>query len=384
MSMNMSTRRVLYVTGTRADFGLMLPTLKAIAEDPALALEICVTGMHLSERYGLTVKEIEMSSLPIAIRIPVAIDDDSPTSMAFANAQVMAGLAQYLQQRRPDILLLLGDRAEMLVAGLSGMLSGIAVAHVCGGERTGSVDDSIRHALSKLAHVHLVATEGSRQRLLRMGEEDWRIHTVGTPGLVGLTTLASLSKADLAQRFDFDLGRPLAAVLFHPVVEDARDAGQQCEALLDAVRAEQLQAICLLPNADRGHSAIRRAIEKCCAHTPDLRAVIHMPRAEYVSLLAVADVLIGNSSSGILEAASFGTPVVNVGDRQRDRERNLNTIDVAEVDTRSIRVAIQTARAHGRYPRTNIYGDGRTDQRITQILRNLLIDTRLFKKPLTY
>jgi GDP/UDP-N,N'-diacetylbacillosamine 2-epimerase (hydrolysing) len=376
------TRRVLYLTGTRADFGLMLPTLQRLQATPEIALELGVTGMHLSPRFGLTVREVEASGLPIAVRIPAEIDDDS-IGMGRGAAQIMAGVVALLAERKPDIVLLLGDRAEMLAGAFAAVLAGVPVFHLCGGERSGTIDDAMRHAISKLAHVHLVATEGSRERLLRMGEEASRIHVVGTPGLVGLAALATRSRSELAGEHGLDAGRPLALVLFHPVVQDAAIAGEQCRVLLQAVRDEGLQALCLMPNADSGNAQIRTAIEQACAAAPGFRAVTHLPRSDYASLLAVADVLVGNSSSGLIEAATFGTPVVNVGDRQQGRERNANVTD-AEPVLPELRKAIAAARRRERRPMHNVYGDGDTDARVASILSSLRLDTALLKKAMTY
>ncbi len=377
------TRKVLYLTGTRADFGLMLPTLHRVAVTPGLSLRLCVTSMHLSPRFGLTVSEVEASSLPIAARLPVNMDDDSRFGMAQAASQVMQGMVSVLAEIQPDILLLLGDRAEMLAAALPAMLAGVPIAHLCGGERSGTVDDAMRHAISKLAHLHLVATEESRQRLLRMGEEDVRIHVVGTPGLVGLQALVTRSREELAQVFDLDPTGPMAVVLFHPVVQDFALAGDQCRALLQAVHAEGLQAVCLMPNADTGNAVVRNAIERFCVEVQGFRPVTHLARPDYVSLIAAADMLIGNSSSGIIEAATFGTPVVNVGDRQRDRERNANVID-APAELPAIREAIRIAAQVPRAQRSNVYGDGCTDSRVAEILSSVRLDTQLLKKKVTY
>ncbi len=377
------TRRVLYITGTRADFGLMLPTLRAIHATPGLVLKLFVTGMHLSPRFGHTVDEVIASGLAIAATVPVAVEEDGGAGMARAAAQVAAGMASLLGERRPDICLLLGDRWEMLAAAMCATLAGVPIVHVCGGERSGSVDDALRHAISKLAHLHCVATEGARARLLGLGEAAERIHVVGSPGLVGLQALAARPRADWAGDHGLEPTQPIAAVLFHPVVQDAAVAGQQMTAVLQAVRAEGLQALCLMPNADAGNSRIREAILQACEESPSMRAVTHLPRPDYVSLIAGADLLIGNSSSGIIEAASFGTPVINVGDRQADRERNRNTFDCA-VDATLIAATIRRARQHPRSDRDNLYGDGRTDQRIAALLASAQIDARLLKKSMTY
>lgn len=377
------SRRLLYLTGTRADFGLMLPTLRRLAATPGLTLGLCVTGMHLSERFGLTVREVEASGLPVVARIPAEVDDDSRLGMSRVGAAVSQGMVEVLASHRPDVLLLLGDRVEMLAAAVPAMLAGVPIAHLCGGERSGTVDDAMRHAISKLAHLHFVATEEAGQRLVRMGEEASRVHVVGTPGLVGIESLATTSRAELLRRFDLTPSRPLAAVLFHPVVQDESLAGEQCRALLQAVEAEGFQAICLLPNADTGNVRVREAIELFCTQALGFRPVTHLARPDYVSLLAACELLVGNSSSGIIEAATFGTPVVNVGDRQMNRERNANVVDTG-TSAEEIRHAIRASLARPRRKGHNVYGDGRTDERVALILSTVELDTRLLKKANTY
>jgi GDP/UDP-N,N'-diacetylbacillosamine 2-epimerase (hydrolysing) len=377
------TRRLTYVTGTRADFGVTLPALRRLAATPGLSLDLVVTGMHLSDRFGRTEREVEQSGLAIAARIALPIDDDSAEGMARCAGRMADAMAAHLAGHRPDALLVLGDRSEMLAAALPAMLAGIPVVHIAGGERSGSVDDSMRHALSKLAHVHLVANADAEARLAAMGEEPWRIHRVGALGLVGLTELADVPRSALAARYGFDADAPFVLMLFHPVVQDAALAGDQVAALLGALGDRRIQTLCLLPNADHGTGQIRAAIA-AAAERGAVSAVDHMPRADYLSALANAALLIGNSSSGIVEAASFGTPTVNVGDRQEGRARNANTFD-AEPDRAAISAAIAQALAWPRAPAANVYGDGRADLYVAEILSGLdLADPALLKKRLTY
>ncbi len=373
------TRRITYVTGTRADFGLMLPTLRRIAAHPELDLELVVTGMHLSPRFGSTVREVEASGLPVAERIELPIEDDSAGGMARCGGIMAERMAARIAASPPDVLLLLGDRSEMLAAGFAAALANVPVAHLCGGERSGTVDDSLRHALSRLAHLHLVATGEAAERLVASGEEAWRVHRVGTPGLVGIEALASVPRGELVERYGL-ADAPYALMLFHPVVQDAGLAGEQVQQLLDALAGSGLAVLALLPNADHGQTRIRERLTAC----PGLTIVEHMPREDYLSAMRHAAVMIGNSSSGIIEAASLGTPVVNVGDRQAGRARNPNVIDVpAEAD--AIREGIAAALALGEDPFPNLYGDGRTDERVAALLAELdLADPRLLKKRMTY
>lgn len=377
------TRRVLYVTGTRADFGLMQRVLHRIDIDPALDLSLAVTGMHLSARFGSTIHDVERSGLAIAARIPVDIDDDSGLAMARAAARLGDGLADVLARVAPDWLVLLGDRWEMLAAATTATLAGIPIVHLCGGERSGTIDDAMRHAISKLAHVHAVATPDAGERLRRMGEEAHRIHVVGTPGLVGIIDDGDRSRADLFSALGLDSGQPTAIVLFHPVVQDADRAHEQGETLMTAVIDTGIQALCLLPNADPGNAAIRTAMEAACAAHPHLHAVAHLARRDYLSLLATADLLVGNSSSGIIESASFGLPTINIGDRQSGRERNANTVD-CPIDRAAIADAVIAGLRMPRSSFDNVYGDGRTDTRVAALLADLPIDRSLMKKANTY
>lgn len=376
-------RRITYLTGTRADFGVMVPILRSIAEAPGLELDLVVTGMHLSGRFGRTEQDVEASGLPIAARIPVDIDDDSGRGMAVSVAQVAKGMAEHLAANRCDTLLVLGDRGEMLAAAMAALFEGIPIAHLCGGERSGSVDESIRHAISKLAHVHLVAAEDGEHRLIAMGEEPWRVHRVGAPGLVGLIDMAVVPVAELAERYGFDSRRSYALMLFHPVVQEAAQAGRQVALLLDRLTARDMQIVCLLPNADHGNSLIRAQI-MAAAEGGKVTPVDHMPRGDYVSALRNAALLIGNSSSGIVEAASLGTAVVNLGDRQKGRLRSANTFDTP-FEAVSIDAAIDAALAFDADGLVNVYGDSETGSRVAQILNAIdLRDSSLLKKMMTY
>ena len=372
-------RRLTYLTGTRADFGLMQRVLEEIAASSGLELELVVTGMHLSDRFGRTEREIEATGLPIARRIEVPIDEDSGRAMGVAAGLVTAGMADYFAERPRDGLLVLGDRGEMLAGATAALFAGVPIIHIAGGERSGSVDESIRHAISKLAHLHCVAVEDYRQRLLAMGEEPWRIHVTGTPGLAGLEELAKVGRAELAARYGFDPARPFALLLFHPVVQDAAEAGAQWQAIFAALAKEELQVLALLPNADHGTDGIRGAIGES-----GLIPIEHMPRGDYVSALRHAEFLIGNSSSGIIEAATLGTAVVNVGDRQDGRLRSFNVFD-AEATPESVAAAIARARAFDPAGLVNAYGEPHADQRIRALLEDTdLADRRLRKKVLTY
>ncbi|MEB3234418.1 MAG: UDP-N-acetylglucosamine 2-epimerase [Cyanobacteriota bacterium] len=354
-----------------------------------LELGIAVTGMHLLQAYGHTVSEIEAAGLTVVARIPVALDGSSGGAMARAMAVQLEARGGVCEQWQPDLVVVLGGRGEMLAAALAGVHLGIPVAHVHGGERSGTVDESVRHAISKLVHLHLVATEQSRQRLIRMGERPDQIWVTGAPGLDGLdagVAVGAEARAAWCQAQGFDPGRPLLLVLFHPVLQEAASACQQAEALLQGIvqAAPQAQLLVLAPNSDGGGEAIAQVWQqRLPALGLDHRLITHLPRSTYLEALAVVDALVGNSSSGIIEAASFGLPVVDVGSRQQARERSAN-VRHADPDAAQVASALRAALAGGRQPVVNVYGDGQAAGRISAILATAPLPPALLAKLNSY
>jgi GDP/UDP-N,N'-diacetylbacillosamine 2-epimerase (hydrolysing) len=376
------TRRVLYVTGSRADFGLMLSTLRMAADHPSLDLGVCVTGMHLSDLFGSTETEVESSGLAIVAKLKVDVERGDGASMARGIAQALAGMVDVFVAHRPDIVLLLGDRGEMLAGAIAALHLNILIAHIHGGERSGTVDEPVRHAISKLAHFHFVATQDARERLLRMGERESSVHVTGAPGLDGLTEVADIGRDILCRSAGLDPSRPVALVVFHPVVQEAEMAGAQVREVISAVVAAGLQAICLLPNSDAGSTGIRGEV-LAWSDVPGVRVVKHLARREFASWLRAAEVMVGNSSSGIIEAATFDLPVVNVGSRQQGRARCENVID-SGTGRDELFSAIGCAMARGRVSVKNIYGDGRAGERIVSLLAGLSLDCGQLMKTNAY
>jgi GDP/UDP-N,N'-diacetylbacillosamine 2-epimerase (hydrolysing) len=375
-------RRIVYVTGTRADFGLMLRTLKTAQATGDIDVALCVTGMHLSPTYGHTIDEVEASGLRICARVPVRLEEGTGAEMARAIGFELVGLTDALAIENPDAVLVLGDRGEMLAGAIAAIHLNKPVIHLHGGERSGTVDEPVRHAISKLAHYHFVSTAGARERLVRMGERVQNVFVTGAPGLDGIVESLSHSRAELCAGCGFDPARRVALVVFHPVVQEAHDAGRQMNDLLEAALAAGLQCIAIAPNSDAGSPAVRDVLESFRSREA-VRIATHLARGEYVSWLAAADVMVGNSSSGIIEAASFGTPVVSVGSRQTGRERSENTLDV-RADRAAIAAGIEQASRRGRRPCVNVYGDGRASERIVKLLSTLPLDAALLVKTNAY
>lgn len=354
----------------------MRRTLQRAHADPRFTVGIVVTGMHLEARYGTTVKEIEASGVPIAERVPVTLTGESGPEMALALADALRGFVGAIREFRPDVAIVLGDRGEMLAGALAAVHANVPVVHIHGGERSGTIDESLRHAITKLSHFHFTATEGARQRLIRMGEDESRVFCTGAPGLDGLWEDASIPRHELCARHGFAADQPVILLLYHPVVQDADQEESRMERVLAAVARTGAQVLCLMPNSDAGGAGIRRAVERWAGK---VCLLTHLDRREFVAWLAAADVMVGNSSSGIIEAASFGLPVVNVGDRQNGRERNGNVNDVPATEP-SIYKAVVSALRRGRTHGANIYGDGRAGERIVDLLARLPLDHTILKK----
>lgn len=379
-SVNHARRKIVYLSGTRADFGLMKSTLLLL--DLQFDLSVAVTGMHLDADFGHTVDDIRAAGLRICGAVPVDVKTRTSQSMASGVGDCLKGLTALLHQERPDILVVLGDRGEMLAGAIAALHLGIVCVHIHGGERSGTVDEPVRHAISKLSTYHFVATDESRERLVRMGERPDRVQVTGAPGLDGIAGQANPSLEEARSALGLPAGQPFLLTIFHPVVQQAGDAYAQTLGLLQALNHMGLPVFWSEPNADAGSLDILRALADQPLPASSHRAV-HLPRALFCAAMKHCAVMVGNSSAGIIEAASFGTPVVNVGDRQRLRERNLNVLDVP-LDPVAIEAAIREALLHGKWPCHNKYGDGLAGRRMAEHLATLSLDRMVLEKTNTY
>jgi len=371
-------RKVCYISGTRADFGLMKNVLVEIDRCSKLSLDIIVTGMHLLSDYGYTCQDIENSGLKITSRIPVKLSGKSGDEMSVAIGEQIIGFTHALKNICPDLIMLLGDRGEMLAGAISALHLNIPIVHIHGGELSGTVDEPVRHAISKLSHFHFTATDRARERLIKMGEDNSRIFVTGAPGLDEIVSANLRSPLEMCREYNLDPVRPFSLVLFHPVVQYAADAGKQFNSVFKALIQSGGQYLIIRPNADAGGSAINSVIDEFKLSI-DMHIVTHLSRIDFLSLLQASEMLIGNSSSGIIEAASLGTRVVNIGDRQRSRERNSNVIDV-QVDVEDILRGITRSRELGMFNGNNIYGDGKSAERIVKLLVEIPLNRSVLDK----
>lgn len=378
--------KILYTSGTRADYGLMRSVLEAIRRHPSMELEIAVTGMHLMPEFGNTYKEILDDGYTCHV-VDAVYRDDSKAAMASFIGDFIQKFVPLLETVRPDILLVLGDRGEMLGSAIAGAYMGIPVAHIHGGEVTSTADESARHAITKLAHIHFAATRESADRIIRMGEDPAHVFTVGAPGLDQVVKVKSAPVSGIVERYSLDNERPLVLVIQHPVPLEPGDPAFQMDQTLKAVCDLDGQVFVVYPNADAGGRSmieVIRRYESC----RNIRTFKSLPHEDYLQLLSLSAVIVGNSSSAIIEAPSFGVPAVNIGSRQHGRQKGENILD-AGYDSQKIALAVRRALSDDGFKRKvktakNPYGDGNSSQKIVSILESLDITPGLLQKRMMY
>ncbi len=387
-------RTICFATGTRAEFGLMRSTLGAIAAHPKLQLQLLATGMHLDRRLGYSLETITKEGWKVDAVVPWPVTGDRE-GLARATGRAIARMAEAFECLGSDVVLVVGDRVEAFAAASAAHLSGRIVAHVHGGDRAlGQVDDALRHAITKLAHVHFPATAQSADRIARLGEDRWRIHRVGSPGVDGIRETA-LSRGELLKQLPLT-PRRFALLVLHPAEADDAQEYRRAGMVLKAVEETGFRQIVLIhPNNDPGGRGIIQRWNQIPAHrprTPDpgprttIYALKNAPRPLFLALMREAAVLVGNSSSGIIEAAAFKTPVLDIGPRQQGRQRSANVIHVAYAPA-AIAGALEQIWNQGRPRRAggvNVYGGGSAGEKIADHLAALRVDDRLRRKLIAY
>jgi UDP-hydrolysing UDP-N-acetyl-D-glucosamine 2-epimerase len=326
-------RTIAVVTGSRADYGLQYWLIRALHEAPEPGLQLIVTGSHLADAFGGTVDQIRADGFPIAAEVPMIAADDSEWAMARSTGEGVIGMADAFKRLHPDLVVMPGDRFEILAAAQAAMLMGIPIAHLHGGEVTeGAVDESIRHAVSKMSSIHFVSAEPYRQRLIRMGEDPARVHVVGAPGLDHFTRTPLPSRAELLGSIGLDAAKPFLLVTYHPATRGDAGPLEAVQQLMNALdRFPDHQLLITLANADAGGRAINAALETyAAARGPRAALVASLGTARYLSAVTHASALVGNSSSALIEAPAAGTPTVNIGPRQQGRLRAASVVDCDE------------------------------------------------------
>lgn len=379
-------RRIGIVTGARSDFWHLRSVVDEIRRRDGLEERIYATGMHLAARFGETVRHVEEAGYQVASRVRIGLDDDDPRSVARAIGETTCGFASLLDDDRPDLLVVLGDRFETIAAALAAVPFGIPLAHLHGGEVTeGSWDDQLRHALTKLAHLHFAATEEAAARIRSLGEEAWRVTTSGAPGLDRIATFEPIEPAELSSQLGLASGGgPLVVVLYHPETRgdcEGGGAGGARRIVAALERIEGARCVLLGSNADTGGRAIEEVFDAFAAERPGAVRAESLPDRVFLSLLAGADVLVGNSSAGLIEAPAFGLPAVNVGIRQAGRTRGANVIDCeASGVEEALRRALDPGRRASLAGMASPYGDGRASGRICDVLEKVELGPGLLRK----
>ncbi len=367
-------RTIAVITTSRADYSHLYWPLTELANHPDVDLKLIVLGSHLSPEFGNAVREIERDRLPIAARLECLLSSDTDVGMAKSIGVAVLSLADCLAVLRPDVLLLIADRYEMLAPAAVALALRIPIAHIEGGEISqGAIDDAVRNAITKMSHIHFTSTEGAKERVIAMGEEPWRVHRAGAPSLDHLRRSNLLSKVELEEKLKIDLTPPTTVVAYHPVTL-LSDTNAEVEELFSALDQFPHQLIFCHPNADAGGRNLAERIRSFLMKRGSGYLFVNLPAIEYWSLLRAVDLLVGNSSSGIMESASFALPSVNVGFRQQGREHAENVLDAQPIaasilecmrkaDTRSFRESLSGM--------TNPYGNGHAAERIAQVLTTL-------------
>jgi len=374
----MNPRKIIYVTGTRADYGLMCEVLQRLNVAEDIMLSLCVTGMHLSPLYGHTIKEIEAAKLIICGIIPINLDINTQAGMAESIGHEIIGMTELFARENPDLIMVLGDRGEMLAAAIAAVHLNIPVVHFHGGERSGTVDEMVRHAISKLSHYHFVATESSKLRLIKMGEAEHTVIVVGAPGLEEICRYTPCGRGEFNDKHGLNQTKKNILFIYHPVVQEFNTIKEQFEIVLKAALATGAQVICLEPNSDAGGHLIRDVLQRY-KNTGELKIIKHLLRKEYIDCLANSDVMLGNSSSGIIEAASLNLPVINVGSRQNLRECSDNIIHV-DNSFAAVTNALNNALNQEKINYINVYGDGKTSEKCYELLRTITLEPQILNK----
>ena len=361
--------KIAVVTATRAEYGILRPLIIKLHNDPDIALQLLVTGTHLSDKYGNTQQEIVKDGIPIFERIPILVEGNSAQDVSCIMANAIIGFAEYFQKEKPECIVVLGDRTEMLGVCAAAMDAGVPIVHLHGGEITeGAIDDCVRHAITKMSFIHFPSTEEYRKRIIQMGEEPNRVYNVGALGVENILHVPLLSEQKIRKEIGIPDSMPYVCVTFHPVTTEFGSEKDQVIQLIDAMKEKPGYFYLITKaNADAGGDVVNQCLEEFTSSAHNAKLVASLGMVKYLSAVKYSAFVLGNSSSGIIEAPSLGTPTVNIGERQTGRLM-ADTIINCKPGTRDILNAIDIAEKTPHRP-SFIYGDGNTSDRMIEILK---------------
>lgn len=372
----MSKRKICIVTGTRAEYGLFYPIMKKIEVSEKLTLQLIASTMHLSEDFGLTYKQIEKDGFIIDEKIENLLVSDSKSSIAKSAGLATILLSDAFRRLQPDIVLLLGDRFETLATATTATLMNIPIAHIHGGEITeGAIDEQIRHAITKMSHLHFTSTEIYRKRIIQMGEDPRRVICTGAPGIDNIMNMNLMSKEVLEESLDWQMTHPVGLFTYHPETLKFGNSKNDIIEILNQIEKSDINVLFTYANADDSGHIINHEIERFASKNPKKYKVVkNLGQLKYLSAMKHADMMIGNTSSGIIEAASFKIPVINIGDRQKGRLQNKNVIDsTISMINKTIQKALKSDTLIEYKKIINIYGEGKASSQIVYCLETMPI-----------
>ena len=378
----MMKRKICFVTSSRSDYGLLYWVMKAVSQEPQFQLQVIATGMHLSPEFGSTVNVIEDDGFHVDRRVEMLLSGDSAVAVTKSMGLGVIGFADALADLKPDMVVVLGDRFEIFAATQAALIARIPVAHIAGGDVTeGAYDDAMRHGITKMSHLHFATNEMSAKRIRQLGEEPGNVHNVGSPGIDCIRKVKLLTRKELEGALGHRFMDKNILVTFHPATLDREDPQQQFAEVLEGIRAlgDMVSVIFTKTNADTNGRVINGMIDEYVSRNGNARCFTSLGQVLYLSLLGQVDAVVGNSSSGMYEAPSFGKPTVNIGDRQKGRLTAASVIN-CEPSARQVRDAIEKAFSMDCSRMENPYGDGQSSARIVEIIKGIQDFPPLVKK----
>lgn len=379
-------KKLMFITGSRGEWGYIRPILRLIQKRKDVEYILVVTNMHLLPSYGNSYKEIERDGFKIHYKIHMSLDGYSHYTHAKSLGICLMGLPDIIENEKPDWVVLAGDRGEQLMAAIAAAYTYTPVAHIQAGELSGNIDGMTRHAIGKLVHMHFAANEDAAERLIKLGEEPFRVHNVGAPQIDEMVQAKFAELNQIESKLSIDLSKGYLLAVLHPVTEEADRAGKQAEIFIKALNRIELPKVVILPNNDAGSKNVRSALNEY--REGEYHFYANLKREVYLGLLKNCACIVGNSSSGLLEAPTFGIPAVNIGRRQNLRFRGINVIDTEFEEEKIVQAVYRAISSEFKdmlkKKCVNPYGDGHSSERILKLLINSSVNEELLVKKLTY